>query len=102
MKSVVLMCTLALLAACTWVKPTPKSHAVVVMGKDDVLNCVKKGVTSSKTLSKFLFIPRSKEKIYNELVILAKNEAVIMEGDSLVPKGEIVGGALDFSVYRCR
>lgn len=88
--------------ACTWVKPTLKSHTVVLITAGDAANCVKKGITSVKTLSKMLFIPRNHEKIMNELVVLAKNEAVIMKGDAIVANGKVNKGALDFIVYRCR
>jgi hypothetical protein len=92
----------SVMCSCTWVKPTPRSHSILLLTPPEVVNCVKKGVTGSKTLSKIMFVPRNKGKMFNELVMLAKNEAVIMEGDAVVPTGEIVDGAQNFIVYRCR
>lgn len=91
----------ASLGACTWVKPSVKSHTVVLKDQNSVVNCVKKGLTKSKTLSKIVFIPRSDAKMFSELVMLAKNEAVLLEGDTVVPEGDLVGGEQSFGVYRC-
>lgn len=101
-KSILLLSMALFVAACTWVKPTPRSHGIVLVNDSEIVNCVKKGITSSKTLSKILFIPRAKNKVFSELVMLAKNEAAIMGGDAIVPVGTVVGGAQDFIVYRCR
>lgn len=89
------------LSACTWVKPSVKSHSVVLKDERHVVNCVKKGLTRSKTLSKILLIPRSEAKMFSELVMLAKNEAVLLEGDTVVPEGELADGEQLFGVYRC-
>lgn len=92
----------ALLSACSWVKPIPQSYPVALLEPADIVNCVKKGVTHSKTLSKFLFVPRMDSKIEMELVTLAKNEAAIMNGDSIVAEGPIESGARTYGVYQCR
>lgn len=91
----------ASLSACTWVKPSIKSHTVVLKDDRQVVNCVKKGFTRSKTVSKIVFIPRSEAKMFSELVMLAKNEAVLLQGDTVVPEGELVDGEQVFGVYRC-
>jgi len=92
----------AMTAACTWVKPTTKSHEVVLMTQDQVVNCVKKGSTTSKTLSKIAIVPRNHDKIFSELVMLAKNEAAILGGDAVVAEGRMEEGRQTFGVYRCR
>jgi hypothetical protein len=99
-----LICATALLAlgACTWVKPSVQSHQVVLATQAQIVNCVKKGITTSKTLSKITLIPRSNDKVYSELVMLAKNEAVILGGDTVVPEGIMKEGSQTFGVYRCR
>lgn len=86
---------------CTWVKPSVKSHTVTLKDSSEIVNCVKKGVTQSKTLSSVVFVPRSDAKVFSELVMLAKNEAVILKGDTVVPEGEMVKGEQAFGVYRC-
>lgn len=86
---------------CTWVKPSARSHEVSLMTQDQVVNCVKKGVTTSKTLSKVVVVPRGNDKMFSELVMLAKNEAVILGGDTVVAEGVMSEGSQTFGVYRC-
>ena len=100
-KVLVPLAAFLLLSACTWVKPSIRSHMVVLKDENQVVNCVKKGLTKSKTLSSVVFIPRSEAKVFNELVMLAKNEAVILGGDTVVPEGELVGGEQVFGIYQC-
>lgn len=89
-------------AACTWVKPTTGSQKVVLANTGEVAGCSKKGVTTSKTVGKILFIPRSKEKVFTELVLLAKNEAAVMGGDTVVAQAAKEPGTREFGVYKCR
>jgi hypothetical protein len=93
--TLLLMCTV-LSAGCTWVKPSAKSHEIVLLTPAQVVNCVKKGVTTSQTLSKITVVPR-----FSELVMLAKNEAVILGGDAVVAEGLMEKGRQTFGVYRC-
>lgn len=94
------MCA-ALAAGCTWVKPSAKSHEIMLLTPNQVVNCVKKGITTSQTLSKITVVPRSNDKVFSELVMLAKNEAVILGGDAVVTEGLMDGGRQTFGVYRC-
>lgn len=89
-------------AACAWVKPSTDSQKVVLATSGEVTQCAKKGETTSKTLGKFLFVPRGQEKIFTELVTLAKNEAVIMGGDTVVAGKELARGEQIFAIYQCR
>lgn len=100
-KPLTLVFLAASLGACTWVQPSIRSHTVVLKDDRHIVNCVKKGVTRSKTLSTIAFIPRSDAKMFSELVMLAKNEAVLLEGDTVVPEGDLDKGEQIFGVYRC-
>jgi hypothetical protein len=102
MKTLMYAAALLALGACSWVKPTSQSHEVVLANQDQVVNCVKKGSTTSKTLSKITVVPRSNDKIFSELVMLAKNEAAILGGDTVVAEGIMEAGSQRFGVYRCR
>lgn len=101
MKTLIYVVALLALGACTWVKPSTQSHQVVLANQDQVVNCVKKGATVSKTLSKITVVPRSNDKIFSELVMLAKNEAVVLGGDTVVAEGVMTAGSQSFGVYRC-
>lgn len=89
-------------ASCTWVTPTSSSQSIVLLEQHQVVNCAKKGVTSVKTLNKIAFIPRSREKVFAELVALAKNEAAVLGGDTVVAEAVGADGGQSFGVYRCR
>ncbi|WP_187408535.1 DUF4156 domain-containing protein [Saccharophagus sp. K07] len=101
-KVIILALAAAVSTGCTWVKPSAKSHEVALLTQDRVVNCVKKGVTTSKTLSKIVIIPRSNDKMFSELVMLAKNEAVVLGGDAIVAEGVMSEGSQTFGVYRCK
>lgn len=88
--------------ACAWVKPSPRSEQVRVATPAEVVNCVKKGTTSVTTVEKIMFIPRSGKKIQEELLIMARNEALILKGDRIVAEGEPVDAQLTYSVYQCQ
>lgn len=89
------------LSACSWVQPLPNADQVVVLKISDVQKCQKLGSTRSQTLDKITFISRSEEAKYQELVALAKNEAVRMRGDTVVPLSEIKDGVMEFGIYNC-
>ena len=101
LKVAVALGLVTLVGACSWVKPSEGSHRVVLAEYHQVSNCAKKGSTTSKTLTKVIFIPRSKSKIFSELVMLAKNEAAILEGDTIVPGASPNPGVRTFTVYNC-
>lgn len=92
----------SLVAGCAWVRPSVDSQMVTLAAVEEVSQCSRKGDTVSKTLSKFWFIPRSKDKVFTELVTLAKNEASILGGDTVVPEAELAAGTQVFGVYQCR
>lgn len=101
MKTLIYTAALLTLGACTWVKPSAQSHEVVLANQSQIVNCVKKGSTTSKTLSKITVVPRSNDKIFSELVMLAKNEAVVLGGDTVVAEGVMNAGSQSFGIYRC-
>lgn len=89
------------LAACAWVSPSQESQYVSLIKTDAVSSCKKLGDTRVKTVAKVL-LSRSSEKISNELITLAKKEAVVMGGDSIAASGSIIDGEQVFGVYDCR
>lgn len=88
---------------CAWVKPTMDSHQVTLaLTNAAVEQCQRKGSASVKTLSKIIIVPRSSDNVENELVSLAKNEASIMGGNTVLAESGIDGGAQRFGVYDCQ
>jgi acetylglutamate synthase len=102
MKVIALCGFVALLQACSFVSPNANSQYVALVKPNAVGNCKNMGETTVKTLSKVVIVPRSGDKQFNELLTLAKNQAVVMEGDTVVAKGAAVNGEQTFGVYRCK
>lgn len=90
-----------LLSACSWVQPLPEADKVAVMQFEDVSKCQKLGSTRNQTLDKITIFERSEDAKYQELVALAKNEAVRMRGDTIVPLTTMQDGIMEFAIYNC-
>lgn len=86
---------------CAWVSPNVDSQWVALVKPQAALACKQIGETTSKTLTKVVLVGRSLEKQQNELITLAKNQAAVMSGDTIVAKGEVKGGEQTFKVYDC-
>jgi hypothetical protein len=101
MKRVFALLIAAQLTACTWVKVIEQAEAVKVMTADDVTSCKRVGKTTVMTAAKILGMDRHAYKVRDELDTLARNSAVGLEGDTVVPLGEHVEGRQVYEVYRC-
>lgn len=100
-KIVTVVCLGLILPACTWVKVTPKGEGVrLVQSVRAVESCKKLGKVNTKVESKVVF-NRDPEKVAGELADLARNEAALMRGDTIVPASEISDGRRSFDVYQC-
>lgn len=88
------------LSACTWVKPEPGAFDVDLRKPEEVAACKKLGNASTRTKASF-GLNRNADKVAIELLTLARNEAVKMGGNTVVPVGQVMGGAQTFAVYTC-
>src|SRR5262245_2664187 len=91
----------ALALACTWVKVTPGGTAVRVAKEGEVGHCVTKGRTHAQTQDRAWIFGRDPKTIAKELESLARNEAALMGGDTIVPASGIDRGRQTFDVYLC-
>lgn len=91
----------AVASACTWVKPVYEAKDVALVKPAHIVQCKKVGSTNSSVPHKITFIPRGKKKVAEELLTLAKNEAVRVGGDTLVADGPGTQGNQNFLVYKC-
>jgi len=98
----ILLLSVLLIGACTWVEPTDKGVHVRVVYMSQVEGCKSLGKVTVQVLDKIGFIPRSAEQVANELEVFAQNEAAEMGGDSVVALSRVVDGEQVFRVYRCR
>lgn len=89
------------MSACSWINPIEGAEKVAVLQSDEVSHCVKLGSSSTTTLHKIGFYHRDDEAMKKELIKLAQNEAIKMQGDSIVANSELVEGQMSFDIYRC-
>ncbi len=100
-KILIAVCGGLILSSCTWVKVTSNGESVrLVQSARAVESCKKLGQVTAKVESKIIF-NRDTEKVSDELADLARNEAALMGGDTIVPNSEINDGRRSFNVYQC-
>lgn len=97
-----LLALAAWLNACTWVPLTPEGETVRVARADEVRDCERKGEVASILKSRVAGFERKPGKVADELVALARNEAALMGGDTVVAESPVKDGRQMFGVYRCR
>jgi len=97
-----LVLSLALgLSGCAWVSLDPGAESVSVRDADSLDGCQRLGKTHTNTVDSLGFIPRRQSKVEEELVRLARNEAVRMGGNVVSPLSRPVDGEQDFTIHRC-
>ncbi len=94
---------LVLLAGgCTFIEPSPGSEKVFLATPETVSYCQRLGTTKVNVLDKAGLIERDPAKVQADLHMLARNSAVEMGGDTLVPASPVSEGKQSYIVYRCR
>jgi hypothetical protein len=91
----------SMLGGCTWIKLSDAGAAVAQATPDAVAHCQLVGRVTSKTQNRVL-LERSPGKVREELIVMARNEAPGLGGDTIVPAGPMEDGEQVFHVYRCR
>jgi len=89
------------LAGCAWVSLEPGAGAVSVRQAGSLDGCERLGKTHTRTLDALGFIPRRSSKVEEELVALARNEAVRMGGNVVSPVAAATDGEQEFTIHRC-
>lgn len=101
-KILIAFCGGLILSSCTWVKITSKGESVrFVQSASAAESCQKLGEVNTKVESQVLVFNRDAEKVSGELADLARNEAALMKGDTIVPISEIIEGRRRFGIYQC-
>ncbi|MEX0964330.1 MAG: DUF4156 domain-containing protein [Pseudohongiellaceae bacterium] len=90
-----------LISSCTWVQLTAEGEAVRLSGARLVENCERIGRTTARTLGEIVTVERGGGKQQAEILVLARNEAGRMGGNTIVPESVITDGQQEFGVYRC-
>ncbi|WGP00404.1 DUF4156 domain-containing protein [Saccharophagus degradans] len=89
------------LCACSWVKPISGAEQVSLIKPGIAQACKELGSASAQVKDRVGIFGRNEKKIADELVALAKNEAVRMGGDAVVAQGAPKDGFQKFNVYLC-
>ena len=89
------------LSACTFIEPTKEGKDVTLVKSFNVKDCLKLGTTNATVTHKVGILIREDEAVTEDLIIVAKNRAAELGGDSIVAKGPAVEGKMSFDVYKC-
>jgi len=87
--------------ACTWVALSDDGGRVRVAEAGEVAGCTTKGLTHAQTTDRVVIFARREQAVRRELESLARNEAALMGGDTIVPASPIERGRQSFDVYLC-
>ena len=97
-----LLAALSLASACTWVDVHEEAEEVVVGKEANTRGCEKLSETKVKVVDNVGPINRGAEKVAQELINMAKNEAASAGGDTIVPISEVTLGSQSFAIYKCQ
>jgi hypothetical protein len=96
-------CVLAaviLLSACSTLKLTKGGEKIRLLEPTEVTSCKNLGRTNTSVTAKVVF-DRPEDSVAEELLIVARNSAANMGGDTIVPLTVIENGQQTFIVYKC-
>ena len=100
--SAIALFTLSLSACESWVQLTPEGANVELVGDASrVARCTRVGRANVQTLGKIIVVERGGQRLQDELLTLARNEAADLGGDTVVPESLMANGAQVFGVFRC-
>ena len=91
----------AVLMSCSWVKLTPQGKKVRVLEPQEVTSCKKLGSTTVSLKAKVGPYERSEENVREELIVLGRNSAADIGGDTIVFNKRVDFGKQIFDVYKC-
>lgn len=92
----------AVTVGCTWVDISPAGKEVMLVKPANVSNCRYIGVTTSTVKGAIGNLNRPEHKVTEELQTMARNQAAVMGGDSIIAKNETrTQSTQAFDVYKC-
>lgn len=100
--SIVASVSLALLIpGCTFVSLQTDASHVARIEAPAAPDCEELGITRVEVLHEVGFLTRNPSKVEGELDILARNAAVDLGGNTVVPSGPVEAGKRAYRVLRC-
>ncbi len=100
-KPAIILISALIASACTWVDLKPEAEKVRIASMDDLKGCHKMGSSTVSVKAEIATFARNKEKVRGELETLARNNAIDIGGNVVVPVSEIDRGTQSFVIYRC-
>jgi len=89
-----------IISGCASVKLSSGGEKVRVLEPNEVSTCKKLGKTSNSVTAKVI-VKRPIETIKSELLIMGRNSASDMGGDTIVPLTVVTDGKQSFNIYKC-
>ncbi len=99
-RGLMLAAVAGLLAGCSVVKVSEAGKRIQMVDRNQVQGCNRLGSVTTSVLDNVLFIPRKPEKIRSDLDKLARDQAVLMEANTLVHVSTVEGQG-NYIAYRC-
>ena len=101
-KILAIIIILAAVGGCSnWVGLTVEGEGVRLATVAEISNCSRLGRTRSQTLDRIVGVERGAERLQEELLKLARNDAGAMGGNVIVPESLIEEGEQVFGIYSC-
>ncbi len=92
----------AAISGCTWVELKPEAQSIAVARSQDIASCKQVSHVTANVMDGVAFLDRNEEKVAEELTTIARNEAVRLGGDTVVPSSSITDGSQHFTIYQCK
>jgi len=102
MRPIIVLVSLCLLSACSFVKMAPGGDAVrvIAIGKD-MSACQKRGEITVSVKDRLGPYERDALRVKDELEVLARNEAPGLKADTVQAMAEVNDGTQKWQAYRC-
>jgi hypothetical protein len=101
-KILAIIISLAAVGGCSnWVGLTVEGEGVRLATAAEISNCSRLGRTRPQTLDRIVGVERGAERLQEELLRLARNDAGAMGGNVIVPESLIEEGEQVFGIYSC-
>lgn len=89
------------MCACTWVQPEPGAEQIRLLEPHQVSGCEHLANTTVSVRDRVAGVQRSPGKVEEELATLARNSALDVNGDTIVPDGPVRDGRRQYIIYYC-
>lgn len=94
--------SLAAMSGCTFNSANEGSNTVLLVKEYNVKECKKLGTSTAKVKDTLAGVNLPEGQLQKELIVIAKNDALALGGDSIVEMSPVKGGFQVFGIYKCQ